>query len=411
MVYTPLRNQVHTMRALVAAACVLMLLPGPVSAQRGRAPAARELPPLSTTCVHHPDVLEDRPGTCPFCKMALVPVRLDSSWMCPVHTTVIEADRGSCRLCRRQLVPVTVNLTWSCRGEGVDHLEPGVCGDGSPRIGQRTLRPHGNHNPRHGGQFFMAPDNWHHIEGAYPAARTFRLYLYDDFGRPLAAAALKDVEARVVTKETFEPATRKTTELSAFPLKVARNREYLEARVDQMALPAEMTAKVRFGRGADEHRFDFTFEALTKEPAAPTSLPQPVRTSPAAPSTATPPPSAAPARTSEAGPVSPVIPGSMGEILEQLRLRDSEVRSLVERGNFAAVWVPAFQAKDLAIALEPHLEHLAPAKREAGQPAIGRLVRGAWLLDASGDVGNRQQVEAAYTAFTSAVADVLAAFQ
>ena len=92
-------------------------------------------------------------------------------------------------------------------------------------------------------------------------------------------------------------------------------------------------------------------------------------------------------------------------------MRDTEVRNLVERGNFAAVWVPAFQAKDLAIALEPHLEHLAPAKREAGQPAIGRLVRGAWLLDASGDVGNRQQVEAAYAAFTSALADVVAAFK
>ena len=35
-----------------------------------------------------------------------------------------------------------------------------------------------------------------------------------------------------------------------------------------------MTAKVRFGRDSDEHRFDFTFDALTKEPAAPTSVPK-----------------------------------------------------------------------------------------------------------------------------------------
>ncbi len=60
----------------------------------------------------------------------------------------------------------------------------------------------------------MAPDNWHHIEGAYPTARSFRLYVYDDYGRPLPADKLKDVQARVVTKETFDPATRKTTELS-----------------------------------------------------------------------------------------------------------------------------------------------------------------------------------------------------
>ena len=76
----------------------------------------------------------------------------------------------------------------------------------------------------------MAPDNWHHLEGAYPSARTFRLYVYDDYGRPLPADALRKVQARIVTKESFDPATRKTTEHSAFPLKVSRNRAYLEAR-------------------------------------------------------------------------------------------------------------------------------------------------------------------------------------
>jgi hypothetical protein len=397
------------MRAIAAAVCVLMLLTAAMSAQQRPASASPKLPPLSYTCAHHPDVLEDRPGICPLCKLALVPVRLDSSWMCPVHTTVIETDRGTCRLCRRQLVPVTVSLTWNCRGDNAQHLEPGLCSDGSPRIGQRALRPHGNHNPRHGGQFFMAPDNWHHIEGAYPTARAFRLYVYDDYGRPLPPAALKDVEARIVTKESFDPATRKTTELSAFPLRVSRSRGYLEARVDTTALPAEMTAKVRFGRDSGEHRFDFTFVALTKEPAAPTSLPPAGSTlsgtGPAA-TTVTPP---APSPVSSLG--SQAVPSSMAEILSELKGKNTEVRDLIAKGDFGAVWVPAFRAKDLAIALEPHLEHLAGQKRDAGEPALARVVRGAWLLDAAGDVGNRQQVEAAYSAFTSGVADVIAAFE
>jgi len=399
------------MRGIAAALCVLMLLTAATTAQQRRAPAPPKLPPLSYSCIHHPDVLEDRPGVCPLCKLALVPVRLDSSWMCPVHTAVIETERGTCRLCQRQLVPVTVSLTWSCRGDDAAHLEPGLCSDGSPRIGQRALRPHGNHNPRHGGQFFMAPDNWHHIEGAYPTARAFRLYVYDDYGRPLPAAALKDVQARIVTKESFDPATRKTTELAAFPLRMSRNGTYLEARVDTATLPAEMSAKVRFGPESDEHRFDFTFEALTKEPAAPASVPQANKTAVVA---AAPPAAAATPQPTQAPDLSlgpQAIPSSIPEILGELKGKDTQVRELIARGDFGAVWVPAFRAKELAIALEPHLAHLSGQKRDAGEPALARVVRGAWLIDAAGDVGNRQQVEAAYTAFAAGVADVLAAFQ
>src|SRR5512138_3559327 len=214
-----------TFAALVPALLLTASLGATVTAQRpstartSASTAAPALPPLSYSCIHHPDVLETKPGTCPYCKMALTPVRLDGAWMCPVHTAVIESAPGTCRLCRRSLVPVTVSLTWSCRDDQVEHLEPGLCADGSPRIGKRALRAHGNHNPQHGGQFFMAPDNWHHLEGTYPAQRVFRLWLYDDYGRPLAADKIRDVQARVVTKEDFDPATRKTTDVVAFPLK------------------------------------------------------------------------------------------------------------------------------------------------------------------------------------------------
>jgi hypothetical protein len=285
-------------------------------------------------------------------------------------------------------------------------------------VRRRTLRPHGNHNPQHGGQFFMAPDNWHHLEGTYPRDRVFRLYIYDDYARSLVPAAMKRVQARVVTRETFDPATRKTTELAAFPLRVSRDGAYLEARIDAARLPAEMTAKVKIKPDAPEYRFDFTFPSLTKEPPsaapppraqAPPSAParQPAANRAAAPSVS--PAETAPATQSDA--LAPLqIPETIPAIVAQLRLRERYIREFIQQGNFGAVWVPAFHAKDLAVALEPHLAHLSPAARERGEPALQRVVRVAWLLDAFGDVGNRQQLESAHAEFAAAVDEAVTAF-
>ncbi|HKI02654.1 MAG TPA: heavy metal-binding domain-containing protein [Thermoanaerobaculia bacterium] len=392
---------------------LIVLLAATAAAQRGSAPA---MPPLSMTCPMHPDIVEARPGRCPLCKMALVPVRLAMAWMCPLHEAVMREGSGTCPLCRRQLVQVRIAITWTCLAQpGIDRMEAGTCPDGTPRVARRTLRPHGNHNPQHGGQFFMAPDNRHHLEGTYPRARLFRLYVYDDYSRPLAAADLRRVQARVVTRETFDPATKKTTELAAFPLRASRNGAYLEARVDPLAMPAALTAKVRVKPDAPEYRFDFTFPAFTKEPS--------ITKEPAFAAADVDPPAASPTGDSAliALPIPGTIPEStipeitipestIPEIIEQLRTRDEQIRDLIRAGNFSAVWVPAFQAKDLAIALEPRAGHLAPRARESAEPAIQRVVRFAWLLDAFGDAGNRQQLETAYAAFAAALAEVVTAF-
>ncbi len=57
------------------------------------------------------------------------------------------------------------------------------------------------------------------------------------------------------------------------------------------------------------------------------------------------------------------------------------------------------------------LGELEASQRATAEPAIARLVRTAWLLDAFGDLGNRQQITEAYAGFTSAVDDVVAAFK
>jgi hypothetical protein len=401
--------------------------------QRGGKPAP-EVPPVSMTCPMHPDVVDSTPGNCPICKMSLVPVRLESVWTCPVHAVVAEERAGRCPIDRRDLIQVTVAVTFTCAGRPeINQIEPGSCPDGKAMIKTRTLRPHGNHNPQYGGQFFMAPDNTHHLEGAFPRARVFRLYLYDDYARPLPADRMKAVKARVVTNETFDTATRTTREIAAFPLnKVGRG--YLEARVDTARLPAQLTAKVKFKSDAPEYRFDFTFTELSKKPAPPPSAAapgqrgemsraadaSPIRPPAAAPAAASPAPVAIPDATPAAPGAPPTddpgalpapIPDSVPEIVAQLKTRHQEIGELVQRGAFGAVWVPAFQARDLSIALEARLGELPAAAREAAEPAIKRLVRTAWLLDAFGDVGNRQQIVDAYAIFGTAVDEVVSAFK
>ena len=108
----------------------------------------------------------------------------------------------------------------------------------------------------------MAPDNWHHLEGTYPAPGRFRVYVYDDFSKPLSIAQARKVRGRVVTKEGFDPKTGTTRELASTPLVLARNGAFFEARIEPLALPAKMTAKISFTSEDKESRFDFAFPVL-----------------------------------------------------------------------------------------------------------------------------------------------------
>jgi hypothetical protein len=366
------------------------------------------LPPMSWTCPMHPDILEDKKGTCPICKMDLVPVRLDSVWSCPVHSVIAESKPGKCPIDKRDLIQVTVAVSWTCPGETTESTEPGKCPDGSAMARKVTPRAHGNHNPQHGGQFFMASDNWHHLEGTYLPSGVFRMHLYDDYTKPLPVKDIRAISASLVTKDA---ATGKETTI---PL--VRSGQYLQARVGKLPLPAAMYAKVKFKSDAPDSRFDFTFDAYSKEPVAPTSM-----STAAAPVPAAPVPTAPSATPTEAPLVETLpnvdpalvplpIPETVPEMLAQLRARTDQIRAFIDKGSFASIYVPAFQAKDLALALDDHTRTLPAERRRIAAPAITKLVRSAWLLDAFGDIGNKQQISEAYVMFVEAANDIHASF-
>ena len=174
-----------------------------------------------------------------------------------------------------------------------------------------------------------------------------------------------------------------------------------------------MYASVKFTPGGKDNRFDFTFPTYSKEPHA---LATATMTN-AAPTTSAPAPAVAaatPAPDGSSG-VDPAlvplpIPETVPEMLAQLKARTDQVGSLIDRGTFAAIYVPAFQAKDLALALDEHKNELSPEQRRVAEPAIAKLVRSAYLLDAFGDIGNKQQISEAYAKFVEASNDIHAAF-
>jgi len=101
------------------------------------APAARPAASPGTlwTCGMHPNVLQDQPGTCPICQMALTPLVTDGpatpdatashaahahaaasapsaapapvqAWTCPMHPSIVRDEPGQCPICGMTLVPV-----------------------------------------------------------------------------------------------------------------------------------------------------------------------------------------------------------------------------------------------------------------------------------------------------------------
>jgi len=213
----------------------------------------------------HPEGVDKDAGAGARCKMALGPVRLAVVWACSVHPEITAEAAGNCKICGRPLVRVTKALSWTCPVHPkVDLLEPGRCPICKRTLKTRyTRRPHGDHNPRHGGSFFMAPNNWH-FEAAHPARDVFRLFVYNEYSDPFMPAGFT---ARAIVP-SGAPAGRGTSVEVSMPFRRLPGRPYLEARGPGLAPPASSVVKVRFGASQPEYPVNFGFFGYSREPAA-----------------------------------------------------------------------------------------------------------------------------------------------
>ena len=434
--------------------------PARVPATQTAKPATDGLPPISYICTMPGDeaILEDKPGKCPNpkCGMELKPIRIVQAWSCLNNTAFIQENPGKCITDKTDLVPIAASMFWACSNTPDKHeLNPVKCADGKDSVKKFEVRPHGDHNPRHGGQLFMADDAWHHLEGTYPSAGLFRVFFYDDWTKPLTPTGFV---ARTVVKDAAGK------DVATVPLKMGRLNT-MEAQIPNAMLPLSMQLHVTFKPGEREKLFDFQFKELTKEPVAPVptaavraptapttqASAQPPRSAPAPqgrgtapagqgrgatsptpaprPAPQTPPASAGQPSPFMAGDplpptgnqlelMSPIIPqedpipATSKEILAELTVKSDQLATELGDGtSLAQLWVPALRTKNLALALvNSHLNELPNPQRVVAENAANRLVRAAWAIDNLGDLGDKEKIVAVHAVFAAAVSDLKGAY-
>lgn len=119
--------------------------------------------------------------------------------------------------------------------------------------------PHRDHNPKHGGTFFMSTDYKHHLEGTFVSPGIFRIYLYDARTQPLNESEMKRVHGSIQIGES-ETAPK-------VPLVAGSRKETLEANLgNRVRFPVAITLQLYLPgmeSSAKPELFNFRFTRFT----------------------------------------------------------------------------------------------------------------------------------------------------
>jgi hypothetical protein len=243
-------------------------------------------------------------------------------------------------------------MTWSAGGSPEGPRPAGAPASALPRR-------HASHGGEQGGVTLVLFDDTMHAELVWQEQRRVRVFITDADGQRLPLPQLRALRARV------NGPSKKTS-----PLEVAKDGDYLEARVDSAPIPADFEVVVRRPDAA-ESSGAVTFMGHSLPPLS-----------------------------FEVPPT--VIPTSLSGILSALREHAATARSMVNDGSFGTLYLPTTHARDLMLAL---------AQRSAEKSAVLQpMLRATWQLHLAGDLGTPAEIRQAADVFDAAMASVNAAF-
>lgn len=129
----------------------------------------------------------------------------------------------------------------------------------------QDIESHLDHEPKHGGWFFMTADQEHHLEGTLSDKSEFRVYFYDEY--------TKEIPADKFTAEGKAWTQKSTTwmdgadQAKAFTMTVEPSKAFLAVKIDPtVKFPIGIKVLIDFKDGQKPQNFDFDFKVPTKEP-------------------------------------------------------------------------------------------------------------------------------------------------